>query len=75
MDGDGIPLAFDIYEGNKNKQVTLKPLEERIIKDFELNIFYLINVIQLLADKHDKQIYSYININNIKKNRISRHTI
>lgn len=39
MDGDGIPLAFDLYEGNKNEQTTLKPLEERIIKDFELSKF------------------------------------
>lgn len=39
MDGDGIPLAFDMYEGNKNEQITLKPLEERIIKDFELSQF------------------------------------
>ena len=33
MDGDGIPLAFDLYEGNKNEQTTLKLLEERIIKE------------------------------------------
>lgn len=39
MDGDGIPLAFDMYEGNKNEQITLKPLEERIIKDFQLSQF------------------------------------
>lgn len=39
MDGDGIPLAFDMYEGNKNEQLTLKPLEKRIIKDFELSKF------------------------------------
>lgn len=34
MDGDGIPLAFDISAGNTNEQITLKPLEEKIIKDF-----------------------------------------
>ena len=34
MDGDGIPLAFDTFSGNKNEQPTLKPLEEKIIKDF-----------------------------------------
>ena len=34
MDGDGIPLAFDIFPGNKNEQPTLKPLEEKIINDF-----------------------------------------
>lgn len=39
MDGDGIPLAFDITPGNTNEQITLKPLEEKIIKDFELSEF------------------------------------
>ncbi len=34
LDGDGIPLAFDITAGNKNEQTTLRPLEERILKDF-----------------------------------------
>lgn len=34
MDGDGIPLAFDIFPGNKNEQPTLKPLEEKIINNF-----------------------------------------
>ncbi len=37
MDYDGIPIAFDIYPGNKNEQPTLKPLEKKIIKDFELS--------------------------------------
>ena len=36
MDHDGIPLAFDIYPGNKNEQPTLKPLEKKVIKDYGL---------------------------------------
>ncbi len=36
MDGDGIPLSCEITPGNTNEQVTLKPLEEKIIEDFEL---------------------------------------
>ena len=36
MDGDSIPLCCEITPGNKNEQTTLKPLEEKIIKDFEL---------------------------------------
>ena len=36
MDHDGIPLAFDIFPGNKNEQPTLKPLEKKILKDFGL---------------------------------------
>jgi len=39
MDGDGIPLAFNIFDGNKNEQITLKPLEEKILKDFDLSRF------------------------------------
>ena len=36
MDGDGIPLACEITPGNTNEQVTLKPLEKKIIDDFNL---------------------------------------
>ena len=32
MDGNGIPLSCEITPGNTNEQVTLKPLEEKIIK-------------------------------------------
>ena len=39
MDGNGIPLAFDITPGNTNEQITLKPLEEKIIKDFNTSKF------------------------------------
>lgn len=37
MDGNGIPLAFDLTSGNTNEQVTLKPLEKKVIKDFSLS--------------------------------------
>lgn len=36
MDGDGIPLSFEITPGNTNEQITLKPLEKKIIEDFHL---------------------------------------
>ena len=36
MDGNGIPLTFNITSGNTNEQTTLKPLEEKIIEDFNL---------------------------------------
>ena len=39
MDGDGVPLAFSINKGNTNEQLTLKPLEEKILSDFELSKF------------------------------------
>lgn len=37
MDGDGIPLSFNIYPGNKNEQQTLIPEESKIINDFKLD--------------------------------------
>lgn len=39
MDGNGFPLAFVIDSGNTNEQITLKPLEKQIIKDFQLSKF------------------------------------
>ncbi len=39
MDADGIPLAFDIFPGNQNEQRTLKPLESKVIKDFDCSEF------------------------------------
>lgn len=39
MDADGIPLAFDIFPGNQNEQTTLKPLEKKIIRDFNCSEF------------------------------------
>ena len=39
MDGNGIPLAFNITPGNTNEQTTLKPLEKKILKDFGLADF------------------------------------
>jgi len=39
MDGDGLPLAFSVQKGNTNEQATLKPLEKKILADFELSRF------------------------------------
>ena len=37
MDGDGIPLSFNIYPGNQNEQKTLIPEESKIINNFKLD--------------------------------------
>ena len=37
MDHDGIPLAFDIFPGNKNEQPTLKPLEQKVLSDYGID--------------------------------------
>ena len=39
MDGNGIPLSFCINPGNTNEQVTMRPLEKKIINDFGLSKF------------------------------------
>ena len=39
MDADGLPLAFDIFPGNQNEQTTLKPLESKILQDFNYSEF------------------------------------
>lgn len=33
-DGDGIPIAFSLFPGNQNEQKSLKPLEQKVMKDF-----------------------------------------
>lgn len=33
-DGDGIPLAFNLFSGSQNEQTSLKPLEEKVITEF-----------------------------------------
>lgn len=61
MDGDGMPLAFSIFDGNKNEQPSLKPLEQRILSDFELSKFVVCtdaglasNANRLFNDKNDR---------------------
>ena len=35
MDGDGLPLSFNIYPGNQNEQTTLIPEETKIVNNFK----------------------------------------
>ena len=37
MDGDGIPLSFNIYPGNQNEQKTLIPEETKIVNNFKID--------------------------------------
>lgn len=39
LDGSGLPLAFSMTPGNQNEQTTLKPLEQKILRDFGLARF------------------------------------
>jgi len=71
MDGDGIPLAFSIHSGNTNEQTTLKPLEEKILKDFELSKFVVCTDAGLSSTQNrkfnDKNGRAFITTQSVKK--------
>jgi len=71
MDGDGIPLAFSITEGNKNEQLTLKPLEEKILSDFRLSKFIVCTDAGLASNSNrkfnDKGNRAFITTQSVKK--------
>lgn len=71
MDGNGIPLAFDITSGNTNEQLTLQPLEEKIIKDFEFSEFVVCTDAGLASTANrkfnDKNNRKFVTTQSIKK--------
>lgn len=74
MDGDGFPLAFSLFDGNKNEQPSLKPLEQRILNDFELSKFIVCtdaglasNTNRLFNDKNDRAFIVTQSLKNLKK--------
>lgn len=71
MDGDGIPLAFNITPGNTNEQTTLTPTEEKILKDFKLSKFIVCTDAGLasIANRkfNNKQDRAFITTQSIKK--------
>ena len=71
MDGDGIPLAFNITSGNTNEQITLKPLEEKILEDFKLSKFIVCTDAGLASNANrkfnSKDDRAFITTQSIKK--------
>ena len=71
MDGDGIPLAFSITAGNINEQITLTPLEEKILEDFKLSKFIVCTDAGLASNANrkfnDKDDRAFITTQSIKK--------
>lgn len=71
LDGSGIPLAYDLSAGNTNEQKTLKPLEERIIKDFKLSKLVICTDAGLSSKANKKfnnhKNRSYVTVQSIKK--------
>ena len=39
MDMDGIPISFSIYPGNQNEQLTMIPLEKKMLESFDMSKF------------------------------------
>ena len=60
FDYDAIPLAFDIIAGNTNEQITLQPLEKKIISDFKYSKFIVCTNTSLASTANRK----FINTNN-----------
>ena len=71
MDGDGIPLAFNISPGNTNEQVTLTPLEDKLLQDFKLSRLVVCTDAGLASTANrkfnDKKDRAFITTQSIKK--------
>ena len=71
MDGDGVPLAFSINKGNTNEQITLAPLEEQILSDFNLSKFIVCTDAGLASTSNrkfnDKEDRAFITTQSVKK--------
>ena len=71
LDGDGIPLAFNINPGNTNEQITLQPLENQIINDFNNASFVVCTDAGLASNANrkfnDKENRKFITTQSIKK--------
>lgn len=74
MDGNGIPLAFSIDRGNMNEQLTLQPLEKKILSDFQLSKFVVCTDAGLASkgnrkfnDKYDRAFITTQSIKKLKK--------
>lgn len=75
MDGNGIPLAFNISPGNTNEQNTLIPLEKNILKDFNVSKFVVCTDAGLSSNINrkfnDKANRAFITTQSVKK--LKRH--
>lgn len=71
MDGDGIPLAFCLNDGNTNEQKTLIPLEKQIMEDFGHSRFIICTDSGLSSAENrrfnDKEDRAFITTQSVKK--------
>ena len=75
LDGNGFPLSFVIFPGNESEQPSLIPLEEKIIRDFQLSKFVVCTDAGLASTDNrkfnNKGERSYIVTQSLKK--IKKH--
>jgi hypothetical protein len=71
MDGDGVPLSFCVNKGNTNEQVTMRPLEQKLLDDFSLSRFVVCTDAGLASAANrkfnDRGERGYITTQSIKK--------
>ena len=75
IDRDGIPLSLCINPGNTNEQTTMKPLEQKMMKDFDMSKF-IVCTDAGLSSKANKKFNSmaargYISTQSLKKLKAS----
>ena len=71
IDRDGIPLAFSIHPGNTNEQVTLRPLEKKLLSDYGMSKFVVCTDAGLASTANKRfnnlQQRAYITTQSLKK--------
>ena len=71
MDGDGIPLAFNLFPGNQNEQPSMKPLEEEILRNYGMDRVVVCTDGGLASEKNrafnDTQDRAFIVTQSLKK--------
>ena len=71
IDHDGIPLAFSVHPGNTNEQVTLRPLEKKLLSDFGMSKFVVCTDAGLASTANKRfnnmQDRAYITAQSLKK--------
>lgn len=76
IDADGIPLAFSMHSGSTNEQVTLRPLEKKIIEDFKHSKFVVCTDAGLASNANrvfnNKRDRGYITVQSLKKMKKER---
>ena len=71
IDQEGLPISMCINPGNTNEQITMKPLEEKMLQDFGMSEFVVCTDAGLSSTKNKRynaiQGRSYITTQSLKK--------